>query len=107
METSHLWFTTPIGPPISLQAPNARQGAARFSASYYAYHGIQLLYLTNAAELRFQLRGWEPSHYCYRATRSRAVGPPTRHIGLYIGEDSESDAGDISNAEKSSSFGGR
>jgi hypothetical protein len=43
METNHLYFSVPVGPPISLQAPNARQGAARFFASYYAYHGVQLL----------------------------------------------------------------
>jgi hypothetical protein len=43
METNHLRFTAPVGPPISLQTPNARQGAARFPASCHAYHGMQLL----------------------------------------------------------------
>lgn len=67
METSYLFFNAPVGPQISLQTSNTRQGAARFPASRYAYHGVQLLQFTNAAVLHSELRGWEPSHYCYRA----------------------------------------
>ncbi len=42
METSHLCINAPAGPRFSLQAPNARQGDARFPASRYAYRGMQL-----------------------------------------------------------------
>lgn len=42
METNYLYITAPVRPPISLHAPDARQGAARFPAPRYAYHDKQL-----------------------------------------------------------------
>jgi hypothetical protein len=41
METSHLCVTAPVRPPISLQAPDTRQGHARLPTSRYAYHDKQ------------------------------------------------------------------
>ncbi len=43
METGHLCFTAPVGPPIPLQAPDASQGDARYPAPRIAYGGMQLL----------------------------------------------------------------
>jgi hypothetical protein len=68
MEANHLCITAPAGPPVSLHAPYAREGAARSPASLYAYHDKQLLWYPTTTVPLYQSRGWEPSHGCYRAT---------------------------------------